>query len=204
MGKFSVLSWVVSREGSTFPDCEDHAASGRGPQIWTGSGWIQGVQEIEGKQYSSLGETAGFSPWKNMDLGGTQAERFYQSHLVLRWSLLHLRCKIWLDHWFWITFLFSFFFFFFLLFMATPMAYGGSPARSRIGTTNTSLHHSHSKAGSEPHLWPKPQLMATLDHWPRPGIEPITSWILIQFFSTAPQLELLNSFSDCFLISIFE
>ena len=59
-------------------------------------------------------------------------------------------------------------FFFSFVFRATPMAYGGSPARPGISTTASAagLHHCHSKAGSEPHLRPTPQLMATLDLQP--------------------------------------
>ena len=52
------------------------------------------------------------------------------------------------------------FFLVFCLFRATPAAYGGSQARGPIGATAASLHHSHSHAGSEPHLPPTPQLMA--------------------------------------------
>ena len=44
-----------------------------------------------------------------------------------------------------------------------PAAYGGSQARSRIGAVATSLHQSHSNAGSEPRLQPTPLLTATLD-----------------------------------------
>ena len=36
---------------------------------------------------------------------------------------------------------------------------------SQIRTTAASLHHSHSNLGSEPHLWPTPQLMAMPDPW---------------------------------------
>ena len=50
-----------------------------------------------------------------------------------------------------------------LLFRATPAAYGSSQARDQIGATAASLHHSHSNMGSEPHLQPTPQLMATPD-----------------------------------------
>jgi len=50
-------------------------------------------------------------------------------------------------------------FFFFL--RATPTAYGGSQARGQIGAVAASLHHNHSKEGSEPCLWPTPQLTAT-------------------------------------------
>ena len=58
--------------------------------------------------------------------------------------------------------------FIYLLFRATPVAYGGSQARGRIGATAASLHHSHSKARSS-------------THWARPGIESATSWFLIVF-----------------------
>ena len=49
-------------------------------------------------------------------------------------------------------------FFFFVFSRATPMAYGGSQARGPIGAVAASLHHSHSNAGSEPHLQPTPQV----------------------------------------------
>ena len=63
-----------------------------------------------------------------------------------------------------VFFFFFFFFFFFCLFAiswATPTAYGGSQARGRIGAIATGLRQNHSNAGSEPHLQPTPQLMAT-------------------------------------------
>ena len=46
---------------------------------------------------------------------------------------------------------------------AAPAAYGGSQARGRIGAVATSLRQSHSNAGSESHLQPTPQIMATPD-----------------------------------------
>ena len=55
---------------------------------------------------------------------------------------------------------FYFFYFLFCLFRDTPTAYGGSQARGRIRAAAASLHHSHSNAGSEPHLQPTSQLMA--------------------------------------------
>ena len=58
------------------------------------------------------------------------------------------------------------FFVCFLLFRAEPEAYESSQARGRIGTTAASLHRSHSNTGSEPHLRPAPQPMATLDPQP--------------------------------------
>ena len=53
--------------------------------------------------------------------------------------------------------------FFFFFFRALLMAYRGSQARGRLGAVAAGLHHSHSSAGSEPHLRPTPQLMATPD-----------------------------------------
>ena len=57
--------------------------------------------------------------------------------------------------------------FFFLVFLpssrATPVAYGGSQARSLIGAVATSLRQSHSNIGSEPHLRPTLQLTAMMD-----------------------------------------
>ena len=51
-----------------------------------------------------------------------------------------------------ICFFIFYFIYLFLLFRAIPTAYGGSQARGLIGSIAASLHHSHSKAGSEPHL----------------------------------------------------
>ena len=51
---------------------------------------------------------------------------------------------------------------FFFLFMAAPVAYGSSRARGQIGAAAAGLHHSHSNTGSELHLGPMLQLVATL------------------------------------------
>jgi len=53
--------------------------------------------------------------------------------------------------------------FFFFSFKATPVTYGSSQARDQIGAAAAGLHPSHSSTGSELHLQPTPQLMATLD-----------------------------------------
>ena len=50
--------------------------------------------------------------------------------------------------------------FFFLLFRASLTAFGGSQAGGQIRATAASLHHSHSKAGSKPHLRSTPQFTA--------------------------------------------
>ena len=55
------------------------------------------------------------------------------------------------------------FFFFFYLSRATPAAYGSSQTRGPIRALAASLHHSHSNAGSELHLWPTPPFMAMPD-----------------------------------------
>ena len=51
-------------------------------------------------------------------------------------------------------------YYYFLLFRAALVAYGNSQARGLIRARAASLHHSHSYAGSEPHLWPTLKLMA--------------------------------------------
>jgi len=45
-----------------------------------------------------------------------------------------------------------FFSFFFILFIASPAAYTSSQAGGHIGAAAARLHHSHSNAGSKPHL----------------------------------------------------
>ena len=56
-----------------------------------------------------------------------------------------------------------FFFFFFGFFRAALVVYGRSQAKERIGAAAANLRHSHSNAGSQPHLRPTPQLMAMPD-----------------------------------------
>ena len=61
---------------------------------------------------------------------------------------------------------FYYLFIYFCLFFfsrAAPAAYDGSQARGLMGAVAAGLHHSHSNAGSEPHLWTTPQLTATPD-----------------------------------------
>ena len=57
----------------------------------------------------------------------------------------------------------GFFFCLFAFSRAASAAYGGSQARGPVGAVATSLHQSHSNAGSEPCLQPSPQLTATPD-----------------------------------------
>ena len=53
--------------------------------------------------------------------------------------------------------------FFFCLFRAASTAYGGAQARGWIRAIAASLYHSHSNMGSQPCLWPTPQLTAMWD-----------------------------------------
>ena len=76
---------------------------------------------------------------------------------------------------------------------AAPAAYGSSENRGWIWATAAGLYHSHSHARSKPHLQPTSQLMTTPDnltHWVGPGIEHVSSWLLVGFFSAEPQQEL--------------
>ena len=50
-----------------------------------------------------------------------------------------------------------------LVFRATHTAYGSSQARGGIRAAVAGLHHSHSNAGSKPHLQPTPRFTATPD-----------------------------------------
>ena len=54
-------------------------------------------------------------------------------------------------------------FFFFLVFLGPHPQHGSSQARGRVRAAAMGLHHSHSNRGSEPHLRPTPQFMATPD-----------------------------------------
>ena len=56
-----------------------------------------------------------------------------------------------------------FLFCFVCLFRASLVPYGSSHVRGRVRAAAPSLRHSHSNARSKPHLWPIPQLTATLD-----------------------------------------
>ena len=85
-----------------------------------------------------------------------------------------------------------FFFFLLLLFRATQAAYGGSQARGPIGTITSSLCQSHSNARSKPHLRPATSHGndGSPTHWAMPGIEPVSSWILVRLLTTEPRRKL--------------
>ena len=76
-----------------------------------------------------------------------------------------------------------------------------------LRATAASLHHSHNNLGSKLHSRPTSPLTATPDpltHWSRPGIEPVSSWILVGFVTSEPQQELPVSFSSfAYLTNLF-
>ena len=87
------------------------------------------------------------------------------------------------------------FFFFFLLFRAAPKACGGSQAMGPVGATAASLHHSHSSTRFERTCDLHHNSWQHLTHCARPGLEPTTSWFLVEFVSTVPTETL---FPPCF------
>ena len=83
-----------------------------------------------------------------------------------------------------------FIFIFFLFFRATPTAYGSSQTRS-LRAIAAGLNHSHSNLESQLYLCSTSHGNARSPaHLERPGIEPVSSRILVGFVSTAPQTEL--------------
>ena len=60
--------------------------------------------------------------------------------------------------------------------------------RTALQLVASSLHQSHSTTRSEPHLQLTPHLTATSEQ--RPGIEPTSSWMLVEFVNYEPQREL--------------
>ena len=87
-------------------------------------------------------------------------------------------------------FLLAYLFFVFFFLRATPSAYGGSQARDVIRAVAAGLCHSHRNEGS-------------LTHWVRPGIKPVSSWMLVRFVSGEPQWEALLVYLVCCFSNIF-
>ena len=91
-------------------------------------------------------------------------------------------------------FIIAFFFFVLLLFLGPlPVAHGGSQARGPIGAVAGGLRQSHSNSGSELHLQPTPQLMATPNHQPTEqgqGLNPQPHGSQSDLSTTAPRREL--------------
>ena len=76
------------------------------------------------------------------------------------------------------------------IFRAAPRGYGSSQAiKLEIRAAAAGLHHSHSNAGSKPHLWPKLKLMAMPNPEPtepEARDSPASSWLLVGFVTTEP------------------
>ena len=75
---------------------------------------------------------------------------------------------------------------FFLSVRARPTWYVSSQASCQIGAIAAVLHHSHSNTSSETYTRVHGNNRC-LNHWAMPGIEPASSWILVELISTAPQ-----------------
>ena len=86
-------------------------------------------------------------------------------------------------------------FLFFGRFRVAPVACGGSQTRGLIGTIADGLHHSHNNVGfrgASATYTTAHSNAGSLTHWAKPGIEPSTSWFLVEFISAVPQWELLE------------
>ena len=62
------------------------------------------------------------------------------------------------------------------------VAYGSSQARDPIQAVAAGLHHCHRIVEFEPRLQPTPTAQGnagSLTHRARPGIEPVSSWMLV-------------------------
>ena len=75
-------------------------------------------------------------------------------------------------------------FLFVYLFRATPAAFGDSQARGSVGALAPGLCQSHSNLGIQAMSASYTTAYGStgsLTHWPRPGIEPTSSWLLVGF-----------------------
>ena len=159
--------------GSVTPErIHQSLVSGRGWRVISLAATIPGAKQ--GKGFKTAFSMA--SAWGRIWQSSCSSRKLFnclwhQISLMLLASWSSFLCSIVGYHssilffsFFFLSFFFLFFFFFFFcLFRAVPEAYGDSQARGRIGALAASLHHSHSNAQSELHLWPAPQLTSILD-----------------------------------------
>ena len=87
----------------------------------------------------------------------------------------------------------------YLAFRAIPMAYGGSQARGQIRASHwpTPQPQQRQIRATSGTYTTAPGNTGSIIHWVRPGIKPVSSWILVRFVSTAPrrrELPLLITF----------
>ena len=108
-----------------------------------------------------------------------------------------------------IQFSLSLFFFFFFVFLGLHCGIWRFQARGQIGATVSGLCHSHRNLGSR--IWGRSVTYTTargkpgsLTHRVRPGIEPVTSWLLVRFINhwattgTPGFNTILTTFSEVF------
>ena len=112
---------------------------------------------------------------------------FFSFLFFFNWSLIYLQGCVsfrYTAKWF------RFVVFVVCLFRGAPAAYRSSQARGRIGATSATYTKAQSNVGS-------------LSHWARPGIEPMSSWILVEVVTTEPWQELQFSFVYSFFFRFF-
>ena len=79
----------------------------------------------------------------------------------------------------------------FFLFRAVATIYGNSQDRGQIRVTAAGRRHSHVAMRDWSCICDLHHSNARfLTHWVSPGVKPSSSWILVKFVSTAPQMEL--------------
>ena len=81
----------------------------------------------------------------------------------------------------------------FCLFRAKLEAYGGSQARGPIGASHWPTPVPRTSPASSTTYTTAHGNARSLTHRRRPGIEPVSSWILVTFIFAEPQQELLNA-----------
>ena len=75
---------------------------------------------------------------------------------------------------------------FFFFFLATCVAYGSSQTRGHIRAAVGHSHSQHSIQAASSTYTTVHGNSRCLTHWVRPGIEPVSSWILVRFVTAEP------------------
>ena len=155
--------------------------TGMGTELGQGEGGKPGT--ICNSQHNSVGGHPAHASWESQDTRGlekaqsvnvasskmsassgprtTLATHFAEFSVL--WPTLHFHPSCIFFNWisshtsYWKHHLFLVFF------KVVPAAYGAFQARGPTEAVAASLCHSHSNAGSEPYLWPSPQLTAMPD-----------------------------------------
>ena len=80
--------------------------------------------------------------------------------------------------------------FIYILFRAAPEAHGSFQARGLIGVRAASLRLGSAGQATSVTYTTAHGNTRSVTHWARPGVEPVSSWILVVLISTVPQWEL--------------